>query len=169
MYKILSKYGLAISVAVSVAMIALAVLIYSINSEAYILKDSGEIIHNTTGISQIDEGDSFVGDVSGLFQMGYILVFIAVLSALVVFPIRSLIANPKSGLPVVIGIVVVAIIYFVSAAISETTLTQTLLNLDNPPTATDLNFTSGILGTSFVLIILAVLSLIGSEIYKLVK
>ena len=156
LYKFLSNYGLAVSVGTAALMILIAGIIYTSNPEAYILELVGE-------------DDIPVGEVGGLFIMGYILIGLASISALLVFPVKALIENPKSGLRVLIGIGVVGLVYLIFSLNADTEISETLSHLDTQPTIGQMEFTAGILGTALVLLILGVISLIGSEIYKLVK
>ncbi len=156
LYKFLSNYGLAVALGVAGLMITIAGIVYASNPEAYILEIAGE------------ENES-VGEVGGLFIMGYILVVVAIVSALFVFPVKSLIENPKSGLRVLIGIGVVGLVYLIFSASANTEVTKALSHLEDQPTIAQMEFTGGILGTALVLLILGVISLIGSEIYKFVK
>lgn len=156
MYKFLSKYGLAVSLGVALLMIAISGLVYVSNPEAYTISVPGE-------------EDQLVGEVSGLFVSGYILVGLAAISALLVFPVLSVISNPKSAIQVGAGILVVGVIYLVFSSSASTELTPILANLDTVPTEGDLKFTSGVIGTGIALVVLSVVALIGSEIYKIVK
>ena len=169
MYKLLSKYGLFISIGTAAFLLLIAYIVYAVNGEAYIVTQDGIVIDNSKGLLTLNEGDEYVGSVSGLFSSGYILIVLALLTTLLIFPIKTFKESPKKLIGAGAGVVIIGLCYIIFSSIADTQLTQILQDMETPPSEGDMKFTGGILGTCAAFTVLGVLSLIGSEIYKIVK
>ncbi len=94
----------------------------------------------------------------------YVLVFIAALGA-IVLPLVNAIGNPKSLLKSVLGIVVIGVIFLVSWAVAGDEVTKVYTKFDI--TSTSSKIIGGVLITTYLLMGIAVLSIIYSEIRKI--
>ncbi len=102
-----------------------------------------------------------------ILTWAFILVGLAVLSALI-FPLLRMILNPKNTKKTLIGIVVIAIIVFISWQFSSDDILQLATeHPDNVPHVLKLAGTQ--LGTMYILLSLAILSIFYTEIRGLFK
>lgn len=99
-----------------------------------------------------------------ILYVSYLLAVIAILGA-IILPLINAIGNPKSLLKSVLGIAVIGVIFLVSWSISgdEVTAVYTKFNI----TSTSSKVIGGVLITTYLLMGIAVLSIIFSEIRKI--
>jgi hypothetical protein len=96
----------------------------------------------------------------------YLLVIVAALGA-IVLPLINALNNPKSLLKSALGIVVIGVVYLVSWAISGDEVTAKYIKFDI--TSTSSQVIGGVLITTYLLMGIAVISIIYSEIAKIIK
>ncbi|GAA5027686.1 hypothetical protein GCM10011506_16160 [Marivirga lumbricoides] len=105
--------------------------------------------------------ESFVNIV---LYVSYLLVILAALGA-IVLPLINALGNPKSLLKSVLGIAAIGVIFLISWSVSgdEVTAVYTKFNI----TSTSSKVIGGVLITTYLLMGIAVLSIIYSEIRKI--
>ncbi|WKV11568.1 hypothetical protein [Marivirga harenae] len=96
----------------------------------------------------------------------YLLVIVAALGA-IVLPLINALDNPKSLLKSALGIVIIGVIYLVSWSVSGDEVTARYIKFDI--TSTSSRVIGGVLITTYLLMGIAVISIIYSEIRKIVK
>ncbi|WMN11167.1 hypothetical protein QYS49_37435 [Marivirga salinae] len=96
----------------------------------------------------------------------YLLVIIAALGA-IVLPLINALGNPKSLLKSALGIVVIGVVYLISWGISGDEVTAKYIQFD--VTNTSSKVIGGFLITTYLLMGIAVVSIIYSEINKIIK
>ncbi|MBK6266325.1 hypothetical protein JKA74_14865 [Marivirga sp. S37H4] len=96
--------------------------------------------------------------------VAYLLVFLAALGA-IVLPLVNALGNPKSLLKSVLGIAIIGVIYLVSWGVSGDEVTAVYTKFDITPTSSKV--IGGVLITTYLLMGIAVLSIIYSEIRKI--
>ena len=102
-----------------------------------------------------------------ILAWAYVLVGLAILSALI-FPAIRMILNPKNAKKALIGIVGIAVIVFIAWQFSsDEVLPLAAENPDNVPHV--LKFAGTQLGTMYILLVLAILSIFYTEIRNLFK
>ncbi|MFH2096538.1 MAG: hypothetical protein ABIJ16_12585 [Bacteroidota bacterium] len=107
---------------------------------------------------------------TGLFiSWSYVLLIIAGASA-IIFPIFNLVQQPKKALPTLIGLVVIGILFFIGYSLGDGTLiklSETYTGSDNNPTT--LKLTDAGLYTMYILIAIAVIGALYTEVAKVFK
>lgn len=96
----------------------------------------------------------------------YLLVIVAALGA-IVLPLINALNNPKSLLKSALGIVVIGVVYLVSWGISGDEVTAKYIQFDI--TSTSSQVIGGVLITTYLLMGIAVISIIYSEIAKIIR
>lgn len=96
----------------------------------------------------------------------YLLVIVAALGA-IVLPLINALGNPKSLLKSALGIVIIGVIYLISWGVSGDEVTARYIKFDI--TSTSSQVIGGVLITTYLLMGIAVLSIIYSEIRKIVN
>jgi hypothetical protein len=96
----------------------------------------------------------------------YLLVIVAALGA-IVLPLINALGNPKSLLKSALGIVIIGVIYLISWAVSGDEVTARYIKFDI--TSTSSQVIGGVLITTYLLMGIAVLSIIYSEIRKILN
>ncbi|SMG12371.1 hypothetical protein SAMN05661096_00497 [Marivirga sericea] len=101
-----------------------------------------------------------------MLYAAYLLVIIAALGA-IVLPLISALSNPKSLLKSVLGVVVIGVVYIVGWAISGDEVTAKYIEFDI--TNTSSKVIGGVLITTYLLMAIAVISIVYSEISKIIR
>lgn len=96
----------------------------------------------------------------------YLLVIVAALGA-IVLPLINALSNPKSLLKSVLGIVIIGVIYLISWGVSGDEVTARYIKFDI--TSTSSQVIGGVLITTYLLMGIAVVSIIYSEIRKILN
>ncbi|RUA33786.1 MAG: hypothetical protein DSY77_08505 [Bacteroidetes bacterium] len=96
----------------------------------------------------------------------YLLVIVAALGA-IVLPLINALSNPKSLLKSVLGIVIIGVIYLISWSVSGDEVTARYIKFDI--TSTSSQVIGGVLITTYLLMGIAVISIIYSEIRKILN
>jgi uncharacterized membrane protein len=96
----------------------------------------------------------------------YLLVIVAALGA-IVLPLINALDNPKSLIKSGLGIVIIGVIYLISWGISGDEVTARYLKFDI--TSTSSQVIGGVLTTTYILMGIAVISIIYSEIRKILN
>jgi len=96
----------------------------------------------------------------------YLLVIVAALGA-IVLPLINALSNPKSLLKSALGIMVIGVVYLISWAISGDEVTAKYIKFDI--TSTSSQVIGGVLITTYLLMGIAVISIIYSEIRKILN
>jgi|8_EtaG_2_1085327.scaffolds.fasta_scaffold302537_1 hypothetical protein len=96
----------------------------------------------------------------------YLLVIVAALGA-IVLPLINALSNPKSLLKSALGILVIGVVYLISWAISGDEVTAKYIKFDI--TSTSSQVIGGVLITTYLLMGIAVISIIYSEIRKILN
>ncbi|ADR20619.1 hypothetical protein MATR_17560 [Marivirga tractuosa] len=96
----------------------------------------------------------------------YLLVIVAALGA-IVLPLINALSNPKSLLKSALGIVIIGVIYLVSWGVSGDEVTARYIKFDI--TSTSSQVIGGVLITTYLLMGIAVISIVYSEIRKLLN
>lgn len=96
----------------------------------------------------------------------YLLVIVAALGA-IVLPLINALSNPKSLLKSVLGIVIIGVIYLISWGVSGDEVTARYIKFDI--TSTSSQVIGGVLITTYLLMGIAVISIIYSEIRKILN
>ncbi len=96
----------------------------------------------------------------------YLLVIVAALGA-IVLPLISALNNPKSLLKSGLGVLVIGVVYLISWGISGDEVTAKYIKFDI--TSTSSQVIGGVLITTYLLMGLAVISIIYSEIRKILN
>lgn len=96
----------------------------------------------------------------------YLLVIVAALGA-IVLPLISALSNPKSLLKSGLGVLVIGVVYLISWGISGDEVTAKYIKFDI--TSTSSQVIGGVLITTYLLMGLAVISIIYSEIRKILN
>ncbi|MEM9672234.1 MAG: hypothetical protein ACFB15_01270 [Cyclobacteriaceae bacterium] len=97
----------------------------------------------------------------------YALVGIALLAA-VVLPLIQSISDPKSMLGTVVGIVIIAVIFFVGFSIATDEVTNVYVN-NNVTEGTTSKMIGGAIITMYILVILAIVGIVITEVTKVFK
>ncbi|WKK80518.2 hypothetical protein [Marivirga arenosa] len=101
-----------------------------------------------------------------LLYGAYLLVIVAALGA-IVLPLISALSQPKSLLKSLIGVLAIGVIYVVSWSISGDEVTAKYIKFDI--TSTSSQVIGGVLITTYLLMGIAVISIVYSEISKLIR
>lgn len=96
----------------------------------------------------------------------YLLVIIAALGA-IVLPLINALSNPKSLLKSVLGVVIIGVVYLIGWGISGDEVTAKYIQFDI--TNTSSKVIGGVLITTYLLMGIAVISIVYSEIAKIIK
>ncbi len=96
----------------------------------------------------------------------YLLVIVAALGA-IVLPLINALGNPKSLLKSVLGVVIIGVVYLIGWGISGDEVTAKYIKFDI--TSTSSQVIGGVLITTYLLMGIAVISIIYSEIAKIIK
>jgi hypothetical protein len=96
----------------------------------------------------------------------YLLVIVAALGA-IVLPLINALDNPKSLLKSALGVVVIGAIYLISWGVSGDEVTARYIKFDI--TSTSSRVIGGVLITTYLLMGIAVISIIYSEIRKIIN
>ncbi|MCK5775732.1 MAG: hypothetical protein KAH25_06140 [Bacteroidales bacterium] len=112
-----------------------------------------------------DDVDS--GILNGYFYVTYVAFSLAVLLALV-FPIISMVSNPKGAIRTFIGIGIVAVLWFISSAFSGNTYSPEQLELMKIDAETSVMVGTGLIYT-YIIFGLAIMSIIYAGISGLFK
>jgi hypothetical protein len=96
----------------------------------------------------------------------YLLVIVATLGA-IVLPLISALSNPKSLLKSVLGIAVIGVVYLIGWAVSGDEVTAKYIQFDISSTSS--RVIGGVLITTYLLMGIAVISIVYSEIAKIIK
>lgn len=102
----------------------------------------------------------------GLYA-AYILVGIALIAA-IVLPVIQSISDPKSMLGTVVGIVIIAVIFFIGYSISSNEITNVYIN-NNVTEPTTSKMIGGAIVTMYILVILALVGIVITEVTKVFK
>jgi len=106
-------------------------------------------------------------DFFDIFLYGaYLLVLLAALGA-IVLPLVNALGNPKSLLKSLLGIGVLGVLFLISWAISGNEVTNVYTQFDINSTSSKV--IGGVLITTYILMVIAIVSIIFSEISKLVR
>ncbi len=117
------------------------------------------------------------GDVPGTDQPEYtntILVWAAILAGLamaitIIFPIIQMVSNPKGAKKGLLGIVILAVIVFVSYSLASTDFLKLNESLQKYNEVTTLKQVGAGIYTMYILIGLAILSIVYTEVAKVFK
>jgi hypothetical protein len=101
-----------------------------------------------------------------MLYIGYFLVIIAALGAIILPSINAL-SNPKILLKSVLGVVAIGAIYLISWAVSGNEVTAKYIKFDI--TSTSSQVIGGVLITTYLLMGIAVIAIIYSEIRKILN
>ena len=112
-----------------------------------------------------DDVDS--GILNGYFYVTYVAFSLAVVLALV-FPIISMVSNPKGAIRTFIGIGIVAVLWFISSAFSGNTYSPEQLELMKIDAETSVMVGTGLIYT-YIIFGLAIMSIIYAGISGLFK
>ncbi|WP_296620839.1 hypothetical protein [Marivirga sp.] len=96
----------------------------------------------------------------------YLLVIVAALGA-IVLPLISALSNPKSLLKSALGVLVIGVVYLISWGISGDEVTAKYIKFDI--TSTSSQVIGGVLITTYLLMGIAVVSIVYSEIAKIIR
>ncbi|MGM0580368.1 MAG: hypothetical protein ACQETL_06800 [Bacteroidota bacterium] len=96
----------------------------------------------------------------------YLLVIVAALGA-IVLPLINALNNPKSLIKSVLGVVIIGVVYLVGWGISGDEVTAKYIQFDI--TSTSSKVIGGVLITTYLLMGIAVISIIYSEIAKIIR
>lgn len=96
----------------------------------------------------------------------YLLVIVAALGA-IVLPLINALSNPKSLLKSVLGVVVIGVIYLIGWGVSGDEVTAKYIEFDI--TSTSSQVIGGVLITTYLLMGIAVISIVYSEISKIIR
>lgn len=96
----------------------------------------------------------------------YLLVIVATLGA-IILPLINTLGNPKSLLKSVLGIAVIGVVYLISWSISGDEVTAKYIKFDI--TSTSSQVIGGVLITTYLLMGIAVVSIVYSEISKILR
>jgi len=96
----------------------------------------------------------------------YLLVIVAALGA-IVLPLINALSNPKSLLKSVLGVVIIGVIYLIGWGVSGDEVTAKYIEFDI--TSTSSQVIGGVLITTYLLMGIAVISIIYSEISKIIR
>ncbi|MFQ3214396.1 MAG: hypothetical protein ACI9XJ_001121 [Marivirga sp.] len=101
-----------------------------------------------------------------ILYASYLLVIVAALGA-IILPLVNALGNPKTLVKSVAGVVLLGVIFLVSWALSgnEVTVVYTKFGI----TSVSSQVIGGVLITTYALMVIAVLSIVYSEVSKLVK
>ena len=102
----------------------------------------------------------------GLYA-AYILVGIALIAA-IVLPIIQSISDPKSLLGTVVGVVIIAVLFFIGFSIATDEVTNVYIN-NNVTEPTTSKMIGGAIITMYILIILAIVGIVITEVTKVFK
>jgi len=102
----------------------------------------------------------------GLFA-AYILVGLALLAA-IVLPVIQSFSDPKSLLGTVVGLVIIAVIFFVGFSIATDEVTNIYIN-NNVTEGTTSKMIGGAIITMYILVILAIVGIVITEVTKVFK
>lgn len=111
----------------------------------------------------------FIGvssDVDGMMYWMYFMLAITIACALL-FPLLNLVKDPKSAMRSMIGLLIVAVVFFIAYSASDTTPVVTPGNVFDNPTELKLSDTG--LYTTYVVFGAAILSVLFTEIYNFFK
>ncbi len=98
--------------------------------------------------------------------VSYLLVLLAALGA-IVLPLVNALGNPKTLIKSVSGVVILGVIFLVSYFIAGNEVTAVYTKFDINSTSSKV--IGGVLITTYVLLVVAMISIIFSEISKLVR
>jgi len=98
--------------------------------------------------------------------VSYLLVFLAALGA-IVLPLVNALGNPKTLVKSLAGVVILGVIFLVSWSVSGNEVTAVYTKFDINSTSSQV--IGGVLITTYVLMVIAVISIVYSEISKLVR
>ncbi len=104
---------------------------------------------------------------SAVLTWGYILLAITAIVT-IVFPILNTIANPKSGITILVGIIGFVLLYLISHGLASGSIEGDVYQTFNITEATS-RFIGAMLNMTFILAILAVLAIIYSGISNSLK
>ncbi|WP_375577617.1 hypothetical protein ABWH96_11195 [Marivirga tractuosa] len=104
--------------------------------------------------------------VNVMLYVAYFLVLIAALGA-IVLPLISALSNPKSLLKSVLGVVVIGVVYLIGWGISGDEVTAKYIEFDI--TNTSSKVIGGVLITTYLLMGIALISIVYSEIAKIIR
>lgn len=96
----------------------------------------------------------------------YLLVIVATLGA-IVLPLISALNNPKSLVKSFLGVAIIGVVYLIGWGISGDEVTAKYIQFDI--TSTSSKVIGGVLITTYLLMGIAVISIIYSEISKIIK
>jgi len=96
----------------------------------------------------------------------YLLVIVAALGA-IVLPLINALSDPKSLLKSVLGVAIIGVVYLVGWGVSGDEVTAKYIQFDI--TSTSSRVIGGVLITTYLLMGIAVISIIYSEISKLIR
>lgn len=96
----------------------------------------------------------------------YLLVIVAALGA-IVLPLINALSNPKSLLKSALGVVVIGVVYLIGWGISGDEVTAKYIKFDI--TSTSSQVIGGVLITTYLLMGIAVVSIVYSEIAKIIR
>jgi hypothetical protein len=102
----------------------------------------------------------------GLYA-AYILVGIALIAA-IILPIINSINDPKSLLGTVVGLVIIAVLFFIGFSIATDEVTNVYIN-NNVTEATTSKMIGGAIITMYILILLALVGIVVTEVTKVFK
>ena len=102
----------------------------------------------------------------GLYA-AYILVGIALVAA-IVLPIIQSISDPKSLLGTVVGVVIIAVIFFVGYSISSDEVTNVYVN-NNVTEPTTSKMIGGAIVTMYIMVVIALVGIVITEVTKVFK
>lgn len=97
----------------------------------------------------------------------YALVGIALLAA-IVLPLIQAIGDPKSMLGTVVGIVIIAVIFFIGFSIATDEVTNVYIN-NKVTEGTTSKMIGGAIITMYILVILAIVGIVITEVTKVFK
>ncbi|HET8860426.1 hypothetical protein [Marivirga sp.] len=101
-----------------------------------------------------------------MLYAAYVLVLVAVIGA-IVLPLIAAISNPKSLLKSVLGVALIGIIYLIGWALSGDEVTAKYIAFDI--TSTSSKVIGGVLITTYILMVFAVISIVVSELSKIIR
>lgn len=96
----------------------------------------------------------------------YLLVIVAALGA-IVLPLINALNNPKSLLKSVLGVVIIGVVYLIGWGVSGDEVTAKYIEFDI--TSTSSQVIGGVLITTYLLMGIALISIVYSEIAKIIR
>lgn len=106
------------------------------------------------------------GFVNIILYLSYILVVVALLSALVL-PLINALDNPQSLTKIGLGILIMGVLFLIGYALSGSEVTENYAKFQVGPELS--KFIGGLLTMSYILVLLSVVGITYSEISKLFK